>query len=251
MLLETGVEGRIATHDQRRHCFGHLVADCIGVAEHSCGITHCGSRLDGGEGHDLRHMIASVFLGGVADHLVAVARVEVHIDIGHGDPAGIEEPLKQQVVTDGIEISDAKGVGHGASGGRTASGTDTDSAIAGMSDEIPDDEEVGGEPHIGDDLEFIGQSFDDGVRHLRPPPLLRAFHREVAQVVSRVGESLGEREVGKFRFSELDLDITTLGDPQRVVAGLGDLGEQSPHLGRGLEVVLIAGELEPIWIAHK
>jgi hypothetical protein len=114
VLLEAGVERRVAAHDQRRHGLGHLVADRVGVAEHPGGVAHRGPGLDGGEGDDLGDVVAAVALGGVADHLVAVAGVEVHVDVGHRDAARVEEPLEQQVVLDRVEVGDPQAVGHRA-----------------------------------------------------------------------------------------------------------------------------------------
>ena len=45
--------------------------------------------------------------------------------------------------------------------------------------------------------------------------------------------------------------VAALGDGEGVVAGLGQLGEQLPHLGRRLEVVLAALELEPVGVGHR
>ena len=78
-----------------------------------------------------------------------------------------------------------------------------------------------------------------------------AFVGEVTEVL-RVGrEAFGQRELGKLWFAELDLDITALGDPQRVVARFGNLAEQSAHLASGLDVVAVAVELETIGIAEQ
>ena len=55
------------------------------------------------------------------------------------------------------------------------------------------------------------------------PSARRRPQGEVLEVVGVVGEALGEREVGQLRLAELDLDVGPLGDPQRVVAGLGQL----------------------------
>ena len=46
-------------------------------------------------------------------------------------------------------------------------------------------------------------------------------------------------------------DVAALGDGQGVVAGLGQLGEQRPHLGRRLEVVAVPLELEPVGVGHR
>ena len=76
-------QGGVAAHDQRRHGLGDAVADGVGVAEHPGRVAHRGPGLDGGEGDDLGHVVGPVALGRVADHLAAVALVEVHVDVGH------------------------------------------------------------------------------------------------------------------------------------------------------------------------
>jgi hypothetical protein len=196
-------------------------------------------------------VVASVALGGVADHLVAEAGVEVHVDVGHGDPRRVEEALEQQVVADGVEVGDAQAVGHGAAGGAAAARAHADARAAGVVDQVPDDEEVGAEAHVVDDLELVIEPVDGDLRQLVAPALLGALEGEVAQVVGVAGEALGQGEVGELRLAEGDLDVGALGDPQRVVARLGHLGKQRPHLGGGLQVVLIAVELEPVGVAHQ
>ena len=181
--LEAGVQRRVAPHHQRRHGLGHLVADDVGVAEHAGGIAHRGPGLDGGERDDLGDVVAAVPLGRVADHLVPVAGVEVHVDVGHRDAARVEEPLEQQVVLDGVEVGDPERVGHRAAGRAPPPGTHADPVVAGVLDEVPHDEEVRREPHVVDDLELVGQPLHDRVREPCAPPLPGPLHREVAQVV--------------------------------------------------------------------
>ena len=55
--------------------------------------------------------------------------------------------------------------------------------------------------------------------------VLRALHRELAQIRVLV-VALGHRERRQDGLPELDLDVGALGDQQRVVARVGDLGEQ-------------------------
>ena len=58
----------------------------------------------------------------------------------------------------------------------------------------------------------------------------------------------GRGERRQHGLAELDVDVGPLGDPQRVVARLGHLGEQRAHLGRGLQVELLGVELEPVGV---
>src|SRR5699024_8514817 len=43
-----------------------------------------------------------------------------------------------------------------------------------------------------------------------------------------------------------EVGVASLGDPQRVVAGLGVVGEQGAHLFGGFQVVAVPGEREPV-----
>ena len=251
VLLQAGVQRGVAAHHQRRHGLGDLVAHDVGLAEHPRRVAHRGPGLDRREGDDLSDVVTSVALRGVADHLVAVAGVEVHVDVGHGDATGVEEPLEQQVVLDGIEVGDPQRVGDRAPRRGPTAGADADVRVAGVADQVPHDQEVRAEPHVADDLELVGEAFDHVVGQLVAPALAGALEGEVLEVLGVVGEALGQREVGQLRLAELDLDVAALGDPQRVVAGLGRLAEQVTHLCRGLQVVLVAVELEAVRVAHQ
>ncbi len=68
-------------------------------------------RGHGAEGDDLADLVPPVLLGNVLDHLLAAVLAEVHVDIGHGDPLGVEEAFEKQVVGDRVDIGDPDGVG--------------------------------------------------------------------------------------------------------------------------------------------
>ena len=71
MFVEAGVERGVATHDQRRHEFGDLVTDAVGVVEHPSRVAHGGAGLNRGEGDDLRDAIGAIPARGVLDHVAA------------------------------------------------------------------------------------------------------------------------------------------------------------------------------------
>ena len=154
-VFQARAERRVAAHDERRHQLGDLVPHCVRVPEHPRGVAHCGTRLDGGEGDHLRDVIPAVPFGRVADHLAAVAGVEVHVDVGHRLAAGVEKPLEQQVVADRVDVGDAQAIRHARSGRAPAPGPDADAVLARIPVEVPHDEEVRGEPHRFDDAEFV------------------------------------------------------------------------------------------------
>ena len=251
VAFETGAQRGVAPHDERRHGLGDAVAQRVLLAEHSGRIAHCCPRLDGGEGDDLRDVVVAVLLGGVTDHLVAVAVIEVDVDVGHRNARRVQEPLEQQAVLHGIEIGDAEAVRHHAPGSRASPWPYPDAALAGVADEIPRDEEVAAEAHVGDDPQLIGDARRRVLRNVRAPAPLRPFECQVRQVRVGIGVGCGHLEVRQQQPSELDVRLGPVGDRQRVVARFGKLLEQRPHLCGRLEIVLVAVELEAVWLAAQ
>ena len=215
VLLEAGVERGVAAHDEGRHGLGHLVAHRVGVAQHPGRVPHRGPRLDLGERDDLGDVVAAVALRRVADHLVAVAGVEVHVDVGHGDAGRVEEALEQQVVADGVEVGDAQAVGDRAPRRAASARADPDVRLAGVADQVPHDEEVRGEPHVVDDLQLEGEPLGRGLGDLGPPAAPGPLERQVLQVLTVAGEALGHLEARQLGLAEGDLELRTLGDPER------------------------------------
>ena len=229
----------------------------VRLAEHPGGVPHGRPRLDGGEGDHLCHPVAAVLLGGVAHHVGSVALVEVHVDVGHLLAPRVQEALEQEVVADGIEVHDPQAVGHAATRRRASARTHPDPRLTSEADEVPHDEEVGGESHVADDAELVVQPLDDLGWEGRPVALPGPFSREVPEVGERpvlvgvTGEALRHRELGQARAAQLNLDVRPLRDEQRVVARFGHLSEKVPHLGRALQVVLGALELEAVGVAQQ
>ncbi len=199
----------------------------------------------------------AVALGGVADHLCPVALVEVHVDVGHLLAPGVQEPFEEQVVADRVEVHDPEAVGHAAPGRRAPPGPHPDPALPGVADQVPDHQEVGGEPHAGDDTELVVEALGHRCGQRRAVAGLGPCQGEVPQVgigpllVGVPRELRRHRELGQGVHAELDLDIGALGDEERVVAGFGELGEQGAHLRARLQVVLLPLELEALGIVDQ
>ena len=117
-------ERDVLAHDRGRHRLGDAVGHRVaGLAEeHPRRVLDRGLRLDRGVGDDLRDPVLAVLLGDVADHLAAPALVEVHVDVGHRDALGVEEPLEDQLVLDRVEVGDAQDVGDERARRRPAAG---------------------------------------------------------------------------------------------------------------------------------
>ncbi len=248
VLLEACVQRRVAAHDERRHQLRDLVAHEVRVAEHARRVAHRGPGLDRRERDHLRDVVVAVLLRRVTDHLAAVARVEVHVDVGHLLAARVEEPLEQQVVLDRIDVDDAQAVRDARTRRAPPPGPDADATRLGVAHEVPDDEEVRREPHRLDDAELVLDPLEHVLRRRTVVALLRAVDRELPQVGVLV-VALGHRERRQHRLAELDLDLRALGDQQRVVARVRRFAEHVAHLGGALDVEVVAVELEPVRLA--
>ena len=133
---------------------GDAVDVAVGHVEGAAAVLDGGLGGHGVEGDDLRDLLAAVLAGDVVDDLAAAVHAEVDVDIGHGDALGIEEALEEQLVLERIDVGDLHGVGDERAGGGAAAGADGDAVVAGVLDEVPDDEEVAGVLHLLDDVDF-------------------------------------------------------------------------------------------------
>ena len=157
------------------------------VVRHVHGAPHVAQNTLGqhaAEGDDLGDVFGAVFLGDVADHLVASFHTEVDVDVGHGDAFGIQEALEQQVVAKRIDVGDAQRVGDQAAGHRSSPRPHRDVVLAGIPDEVPDDQEVSRIPGVADDAEF----------HVEP--LLVGFVAVLALVAAALRQALVESLAG-------------------------------------------------------
>ena len=253
--LQRGVDRLVAAHDRRGVHLAELVADARREAQHACGVADPLLALDRLERDDLGHVIHAVLLGRVADHLVATALVEVHVDVGHLDPVGIEEPLEQQPVAQRIEIRDPQRVRHDRSGRRSPPRAHADALLAREVDEIPHDQEVPGEPHLRDDRQLVVDAGGHLGRDGSLVAVLGPALDELAQVaVQRFAGRGFESRQPILRHAvdqhtlELGEQLDACGDLEGLIARLGQLGEDPSHLGRALEVEVLGVELQTLGV---
>ena len=227
----------VETQVQRPHGnqLGDLVDLSVGHAEHAPGIAQHGLGRHGAEGDDLADVIAPVLGGDVLDHLIALVHAEVDVEIGHRHAFRIEEPLEQQAIAQGIDVGDAQRPGHHRARARAASGTYRDVVVLGPVDEVGNDQEVAGEAHLHDHVDFDfktlavvlgaeagggclpGQARGEAAACLLADPRcqIEPFrHREIRQVVR----------------AELELQGAALGQLDGVLDGLRQVRKQLRHL---------------------
>ena len=116
------------------------------------------------------------------------------------------------------------------------------SARLGPLDEVGDDHEIAGEAHARDDAEFVFQPLLVNTRRLgvglhEGEVPVEPFGRHLAHGLL-LGRTLADlRADRQQRLAGLRHHRAAAGDGERVVAGLGHVGEQRAHGGGGLEPV--------------
>ncbi|MGY3265119.1 hypothetical protein ACVWZN_001192 [Lysobacter sp. HA35] len=215
------------------------------MAEHAAAVAHRRLRRHRAVGDDLRHAITPVLARDVVDDFVAAIHAEVDVEVGHRHAFGVEESLEQQVVRQGVEIGDAERPRDQRARTGTAARTDRNALLLTPVDEVRDDQEVTGEPHLDDDVELGFQArrvvlFRAAVRRRHfVEPLRQSFARTVTQpgfdrVVAR------HRECGQRVLAELHLDVAAQRQRERVVDRVRHVGEDVDHFLAGAQELLRA-----------
>ena len=215
----------------------------------------------GSEGYDLADTIATVLFDHILDDFAAAVLAEVNVNIRHRDTFRIEEPLKQQVVGERIEIGDLDGIRYQRTGGRTPPGTDRNAAILGPADKIGDDQEIGRKFHVANAVQLDFQTIKIPLLLLqghvgilgqdRYHPLFQSFGGQIAQhvIVILAGGRVEVREVVGLAVHR-QIKVTALGDNQGVADRLGSVGKGPRHLFRRLDVELVNREFHMGRVFH-
>ena len=239
--LEALLEARRAAHDRVGDELGEAVADAVVVAEDAGGVARGGAREHAAEGDDLGDALVAVLLRHVADHALAAADGEVDVDVRHRHALGVEEALEQQVVAERVDVRDLERVGDDAAGRRATARADRDAVGLRVGDEVVDDQEVGVEAHVADDLELhVGALLGlrrDRVAVALAEPLLH----ELAEV-GLLGEAVRAVEARDQLLLERDRRVAALGDLERGGDRLRHVGERLRHLLRALQIELVGLE---------
>ena len=109
--------------------------------------------------NDLHHAVLPVFPDHIVDDLLASFKAEIHVYIRHGHTLRIQEPLKQQIIPDGIKLCNSKGICHKASRRTSTPRPYHNSVFSGIVDKIPYDQEVIHISHVSDRRKLIIQTF--------------------------------------------------------------------------------------------
>ena len=222
----------------------------LGEAQRAPGVAHRHARAIGDHVRGHGGAARAVQLVHVLDHQLALcARRQIQIDVGHavggvvggGDAFLGEEAFEQQVHPHGIDGGDPQDETDGGVRGRPPP-LHHDPARLRELDDVPDDQEIAGQPEAADDPQLalqlpphLGQDRIAVVvpgTHAAPGELLeiallRLAGRDV--VVGELVAEVGERE------------RAALGDRARGAHGRGHVAKQELHLARRLEPALGVG----------
>ena len=200
-------------------------------------------RAECPERDDVSDPVASVALRHVADDLVAAIVGKIDVHVRHRDAFRVQESLEQQPVTHRIDVRDGQTVRGQRARGRAATGSHRDALLARVADEVPDDEEVARESHLLDDGQLLGEPRLDGVARTGPVPPPEPIMGQLVEIaVERV--LVGDDVARQVELAEVEGQVASLGDRQRVTARLGEVGEDARHLLGGLDVELLRREAE-------
>jgi hypothetical protein len=201
------------------------------------------------ERDDLRDTVLAVFFRHVRNHFVAPLDAEIGIDVGHRDAVRIEESFEEQIEPDRIEVGDLQRVGDQRSDCGAAPRSDRNVVIARVFDEIPDDEEVRGKAHLGDDVELVLQAraqrrlAGHALRAVTREQALFADPPQVFVIVDLADRRLRHRILRKVEDFLGNPNIDAIGNARGVLASFGKVAPQLVHLLRRLHVKLIGVEL--------
>ncbi len=156
-----------------------------------------------------RPLALAVFFQDVAEDVVALAGVEIQVDVRRVAPAAVEEPLEVEVELDRADVGDAQEI---RQVGRRARALEVveDAVAPGEVDDVVDDEEVGRETGGLDDVELAAGPLPLAPAQAGGVP--EAFQDELAQ---------GPRENvrGERRHDVLEGEAAFLGGLERPLKG--------------------------------
>ena len=175
-------------------------------------------------------MVTTIFICCIPNHLIAVTRVKVHIDIGHSDTTRIQESFKQQVVLDRVQVGNAQAIRNCTSSGRSTARTNTNRMVARVANHVPHNQEVRTEAHLFNSLQFEIESLEHCRWKFLTPSLLGSLKSEVVQIFAVGLETCRQLKVWEHRFSKFNLDVCPLRNPQRVAARFWYVSKQPLHL---------------------
>ena len=200
----------------------------------------------------MAYMVSAVFPAAVFIDLMAPGMFEIHVDIRHRHALRVQESLKEQVVLNGVNVRDAKAICQKRPCRRASSRPYVDVVRSCVADEIPYNQEIAGEPHLLDHIEFKAEPLMvfravHLVRSLEPvPEPLMAKELKVFRLIGKPSRYLKNRQV---KVAKRYLKVNLIGKVQRRVECFRVVAEQLLHLLGAVDVIAGAGKC-PMRLVH-
>ena len=171
------------------------------------------------------------------DHLLAAIHAKVDVEVGHRYPLGVQEPLKQQRISQWIKVGDRQRISHERPRARPPARPHGDALIFAPLDKVGNDQEIARKAHALDDAQLKVEPrlvfLKRGGMGDHREPLLQALIGHPAQFGDLIIGKLGQDRVTLVGF-----EGTPLGDLQSVFDRLRQVRKQGDHLGLRFEIML-------------
>ena len=196
------------------------VAEGVAHVHDTAHVTNRRLGSHGAKSGDLADGVFAVLFLHIVDHPVAIGLAEVDIEVGHRNPLGVQETLKQQVVFQRVQIRDLEGVGHQRTGARPPTRAHGAAIVLGPLNEVTHNEKVPGEPHLEDGAQLKLQALYVTRPLFVAPCLVRVqvlealfqtFKRGKAEILLR-RHAVGRRESRQLRFAQHQRQTAALGN---------------------------------------
>src|SRR5712692_3020129 len=99
----------------------------------------------------------SIALEHRGDDFIALAPIEIEVDVGQIRPTGVQETLQRQLEADRIDVGDAEQVADERVTGRAAQGH-AETAAPSLAGNLTHDQKITGQPALPDDVQLFRQA---------------------------------------------------------------------------------------------
>ena len=223
----------------------------IGKSNDAANVAHRALRIHFVERHNLRDPAFAIFLADVFQHFAAPVLTKIDVDIGRRNSFRIQESLKDQSELKRIDIRDSQNVGDERPGRGTTTRSHRNSALLREMDEVPDDQKITDESGALQNVDLVVEPLDQF--RIRPGafpvPFVQTFVTKLAQI-SLARLSFRHRVFGIFRNAELQFQIDSVGNSDRVRDCLGVVRKQRPHFIGRLEIEVRLVAHSPLIVDH-
>ncbi len=154
-FLQDAIERHLFAHHACGHQLGELLPHSEGEAQHSSRVFEGLFCLDSAKRDNLSDPIITVLLADVSNNFSPATLVEVHIKVGHGDPVRVQESLKNEPVLERVKLGNPHRIGGHGTSPRPTTGTHSNTVFFRPVDEVSNDKEVAGKPHLRDHADFV------------------------------------------------------------------------------------------------